>query len=299
MKKYFNYFIYVSIIFLIISLIRSDYLTVPMIYSVPYLILSVVFLFIAFILDATAWKKLVDLTISRISLGSAISSMGLSIFGKYIPGKIWVISGRAAYIGKKYSLSETDLLIHSVNAQLIYIIAGSFFAGIGFLYIGDLMLKLAFMLILSLSVFIVFYSKIYIKMLSFVLNKILKKNLSIPSLKHRTSFIVLFWYMIHWSFISLSFYFLSRALVIDNILFVTCFAFAIGNIIGLVALIAPGGLGVREGVIFSFLIAVGFTSQNAIIVSVNSRIWYLLGEFFIFFVGFMISRINNQLQSKI
>ena len=42
MKKYFNIFIYVSLIFLVIALYKLDYLVIPKIYNYYYFSLSII-----------------------------------------------------------------------------------------------------------------------------------------------------------------------------------------------------------------------------------------------------------------
>jgi len=58
----------------------------------------------------------------------------------------------------------------------------------------------------------------------------------------------------------------------------------------MIAIILPGGLGMREGLLSLTLIAAGLASDFSVTVSVSSRLWYLIGEGFIFFTGLIISR---------
>ena len=89
MKKYFNIFLYVSLVFLLVSLYRANYLKVPHIYSYGRLFISLALLFTGFVLEALCWKKALDHYGFTTTYRNAVTSTGLSIFGKYIPGKIW------------------------------------------------------------------------------------------------------------------------------------------------------------------------------------------------------------------
>ena len=120
MKKWYTYIIYVSLFFLIVTLIQADYLKIPEIKNTQLLILSVLLLFIGVILDALAWHKSLKIFgLNKHSFLSSLSSMGLSIFGKYIPGKIWTVIGRSSYMINKYQYDKKTVNMISIIAQLI------------------------------------------------------------------------------------------------------------------------------------------------------------------------------------
>ena len=101
-----------------------------------------------------------------------------------------------------------------------------------------------------------------------------------PSIVVFLSIITLMSCWISWS---LGFYFLTVSLGFSlpvNIGFLFTFA----ALAGILALISPGGLGVREGVIAAGLIFYGMSNEQAFSLSAFSRIWYLGGELFIFYI---------------
>ena len=95
MKNWFRYIFYASLIFLAIALVRADYLVIPTIYDPPKLISSFLLLFAGFLLNALSWSRTLRHTPFQVSDRKGLASHGLAIFGKYIPGKFWVIMGRA------------------------------------------------------------------------------------------------------------------------------------------------------------------------------------------------------------
>ena len=111
MKYLYKYLIYLSLFFLIFFLAKHDLLEVPDIYFPSLLIVSLIFLFTGFIASSIAWQKALKQSDIKASIQEGIAGMGLSIFGKYIPGKIWILLGRAAYTSEKnnYPLSMTDI----------------------------------------------------------------------------------------------------------------------------------------------------------------------------------------------
>jgi len=98
MKNWFRYIFYASLIFLLIALVRADYLIIPKIYHPLKLILSLLLLFAGFLLNALAWPRLLRQSPFRVKDREGMASHGMSIFGKYIPGKFWVVMGRAEYL---------------------------------------------------------------------------------------------------------------------------------------------------------------------------------------------------------
>ncbi|HIA37549.1 MAG TPA: hypothetical protein EYN89_12675 [Flavobacteriales bacterium] len=66
------------------------------------------------------------------------------------------------------------------------------------------------------------------------------------------------------------------------------FTFAIGTSLWILVIFAPEGIGVREGVLFAFLMLCGLEVPVATSISIASRLWFLCGEFFIFFLGLIL-----------
>ena len=57
----------------------------------------------------------------RVDFNACVAGVGLSTFGKYIPGKIWMVVGKAAYLAKKneYSLGRLSIISLSVPVRNI------------------------------------------------------------------------------------------------------------------------------------------------------------------------------------
>ena len=74
--------------------------------------------------------------------------------------------------------------------------------------------------------------------------------------------------------------------------------FPLAGSLGVMAFIVPGGLGVREGALIAYLSLAGIAVPVATTISIASRLWYLVGEVFIFFVGWMADHINDWPKTK-
>lgn len=293
MKKAFNIFIYISLIFLVYALYKADYLVVPKIYNYFYLFIAIILCFVGFIFDAYAWKKALNSYKYKASYNDAVSGMGLSIFGKYIPGKIWVIAGRAAYISNKYDYSFKSISAISFNAQFIVLWTGLLVGAIGIIsfgninYWGELVLLLWFGL--SLVIFVKWFQDILVKSLSFTFGR----KIDLPQISASKKLFIIPYYFLPWLFWCAGFFLLAESLTYESVKPLIGVGFALGATFGVFAIIIPGGIGVREGVLTGFLVLSGISLEVAITVSLASRFWYLFGEFFIFFYS-MIIKLNKK-----
>jgi glycosyltransferase 2 family protein len=134
-KNIIQIFIYGSLIFLIIALIKADYLKIPYIKNFNSLIYSFILLFSGFIFNGLSWGKLLKNNYKQIKTSDAISSVGLFIFGKYIPGKLWIILGMSEIISKKYNLPRKDIATLSLTAQFISIWVSLIIGSLGLIFI--------------------------------------------------------------------------------------------------------------------------------------------------------------------
>lgn len=292
MKKWFNIFVYTSLVFLLVALIKADYLKMPAIFNYTYIIWGIAFVCIGFIFDTYSWHKtLIHYGYKEVKITDSIISMGLAIFGKYVPGKVWTIIGRSAYIAKKYNLLEKETTIVSLNAQFISFWIGLTLGIIGLFFIGTryYLLELSVLVwgLFTILLFSRFFHNIVIK----IIHKIFKKEVIIPSLNIKSTLIILPWFLINWLFWCSGFYFLTIGLSQDSFPVFLGLAFALAGTLSLLVLVIPGALGIRESLLTTILIVAGLEDTMAISISAASRLWFLFGEFFIFFMAIFLKRI--------
>lgn len=63
------------------------------------------------------------------------------------------------------------------------------------------------------------------------------------------------------------------------------FAFPLSVCFGIIAIILPGGLGLREGIIIGYLVLAGLDTEQATTISFLNRLWFIAGELFIFLLA--------------
>ena len=122
--------------------------------------------------------------------------------------------------------------------------------------------------------------------------KILRRTVEFPLIDFKKSLPIIIFELIFWFVISSAFLLFIAAIAPPPAL-VMAFAYPLSICLGILAIILPGGLGVREGVLAGFLVLAGMDLPTATTLSVLSRIWYILGEVFIFTTASLL-RLRNK-----
>lgn len=262
---------------------------IPIIHSWSLLVVSVILLGVANCANAMNWLNMLQCIKVPASFKAAYTSIGISIFGKYIPGFVWTIIGRVGYIAQQYRVSKTTLSTLSFHSQIITLWVGLLLGMIGLLFSG----KFGYWGWLGLIGFILFsfiiYTPYFNHLLEKSLNYILKKTVFIPRLSFRETLTLMPWFFINWGIWCIAFYLFTVSLYPENVPYYTGLGFAFAATIGILAVFAPGGVGVREGMLVLFLTQCGIPLKDALTISVASRLWFLLGEFLFFIsAGFIV-----------
>ena len=287
MRYWHKYLIYLSIIFLVYVLYNANYLKIPRIDSYPSLIASFAFLFAGFVSSVIAWRRLLVVSKLNLSLDSCTASIGLSIFAKYIPGKIWIIMGRAGYLSEHSPYSLEQLSWVSLKAQFISLWTGLICGVMGVFTVGGLRLwgwlVLALWIILTIAVF----SKFAHEKIKYLFKILSRKNVLIPMLTTKSTLAAMPWFVVYWALWATGFYMLCLGLSPENVNWTVAFGFPLAGSLGILTPFSPGGLGTREGVMAGYLSLAGVPILEATTIAVAARLWFLLGEAFMFIVGWI------------
>lgn len=285
-KPVFQLLLLLSIAFLIYYLTKINYLIFDKIEINYFLMsLSIILMWSGFLISAISWKAALKANNIKIGTTQAVYSQGAAIFAKYIPGKIWVILGRAGIIVKdNRELIKTSTI--SLKEQLVYLVIGllTSFAVLLFMPVNNWYLAVIFLTAAGLSLFL-FSKKIHFWG-ELLFEKIFRKRIEIPFVNIRQSLPYAVILLILWLIWSVGFYLLCRSVYPDTQL-VAAFIFPVSVSYGLLAIFLPGGIGVREGVMVLLLTSSGMEPAMATTISVLSRIWFITGEIFIFSAAFV------------
>ena len=289
-KHLFNWIIYLSFIFLIVGLYQADYLKVPSIKSPTLLLISFPVMFIGFWFYCYTWGRILRINGEYTNWISQIAASGLPVFAKYIPGKVWSLIGRAAYSNKhdEVPLGKASLL--SVKAQVIAIWVGFLLGILGYMYASSLSFQSILSMLALIGVTPVFFFQKPADYVNSFINRKFNKEIEITMLDWPTVRTLFMPTTMKWIFWSAGFYLMSQALLTEPIDPASGLCFALATNIGIVAIFAPGGIGVREGLIVFYLNYLGVGFSDATTIAVFSRLWFLIGEGFLFLMGVTADR---------
>ena len=289
MKVLLKILIYASIAALLFYLYGLDYSSFKDIeFDYFNVVISLFFLILGFLFSAFSWQVTLKLHGIPISARQAIVSQGLPVFTKYIPGRIWSIVGRAALVKNKDN-SMKRLSFISFKEQLIYLCLGFFISIYPVLQTEKIKEYSLVIISLTCLLFLILFFKRIQAWFETIWNKIFKTEINVPKITIKEFFILSMVVVIVWVLWIIAFYYLLVSFL-DTTPFYFAFAFPLSIVLGLVSIIFPGGIGVREGVITLFLISNGVAAEIAILVSVVARVWFLTAEVFIFILALILKR---------
>jgi glycosyltransferase 2 family protein len=237
------------------------------------------------LIETYIWQASVNKHLGPNALGftKSIAVMNGSSLLKYLPGRIWIYSAQMVWL-KKYGIAKSKILY----ANLICIIASltvSLYLGVIYLllYTGFMdrwLIALALSALVLLNVAYLAWNPVVLNLLIRLVNRYFHKEISplvnsVPLLVY-----VQFLYLVSWLVYGCSGYFLLKGVglaVPSTSLFAILASMSLSWMIGYLAVLAPGGLGVREATMLVMLNQV-VNIQTALLFPILSRILLLVAE---------------------
>jgi uncharacterized membrane protein YbhN (UPF0104 family) len=236
-------------------------------------------------------KWILKKTGSSVSYRRLFKVWFISSLGKYLPGKVWQFLGMI-FLLEKEGVPKKNTFSSVVLGQTLSVISGLF---VGALFLGSdlysqilsknpglmIIIIVFFMGILALF----FYPKLLERIMNFGL-RVLKKDQILLDFKSKDIFLYFLFYSLAWFSFGLGFTIFVKAFIPASLGIYPGLtgAFAFSFNIGFLALFAPGGIGVREGILVLLLEAY-FPAPVAILISILSRLWVSLVELLCFLIA--------------
>lgn len=263
-------------------------------------VFSMLFYFVYKITLASLWHYITKLNGCSIKYEKAVTSYLYSILGKYIPGKVFMLAARLTYYKEEDApLSKVTVCFFIENvctllgAAMLFIVSLLFFP-------NELLENYKW---LTLALIVVFFVCIHPKIINFFLRligKLFKKDLEIP-MKYSQMLKVVLLFIGNWLIVGVGFFILTKsiypAVELSQLLFCAGI-WGVSAIMGILAIFAPSGLGVREGIIVAGLCLI-MPTDDAMVVSVVSRLWQTIPELVLVALAFIYSRIRNMSRIKL
>jgi uncharacterized membrane protein YbhN (UPF0104 family) len=257
----------------------------------PSLLISIVLVGIAYSVLVGVWKVILKQSGYVISYTKMFKIWFVSNLGRYIPGKVWQLLGML-YLLEKEKVPKSKSFTVAILAQALSSMAG-ILVMLGFLrydlYREFFSQSLWFLFVLLAFVAGVVILIIYPELLQKVINLglgFLKKDKISINYKPKNLLFYLLFYTGSWLLFGFCFLFFIRSITPApfGMYFGVTGAFAGSVTIGFLAFFAPGGVGIREGILVALLNAY-FPLPVATLIALLSRVWITLVEVLLFLIA--------------
>jgi hypothetical protein len=212
----------------------------------------------------------------ELRFATAYRILTLSNLGKYLPGKIWTVTGMVYLVGLE-GVPAKPALVSSALHQAFTLIPGAVFAtsvlGVG---IWGNTSPWAIGIGMALGILLL-YPPIFRTLLNFALRLFGREQIDFK-LSFAKAFGLFWLYVAAWVLYGASFWCMNLGIGLPDAPFLpVSAAYCAAYIVGFVAIFAPGGLGVREGVL-AVVLAPYLPTGLAAAVAVVSRFWMTIVE---------------------
>ena len=264
------------------------------IFIAPFLACQLIF--IAF--KVALWQYAVDVFTSvKVSFKESFYHLGIMSAAKYVPGKIWGSASRILIIANKGASNKQSVLA-TVIEQVSIFGSGAFlgaFGVINWLQLGWVYHVVTLVVITILLILFAFNLKPIATWLGQSKFKYIKKMEILAEVSPGRFFAFFFVALGQWIFNCLG-YVLFALIFFDqftlNEAILIYFAIPGAALAGFAAVFAPGGIGVREGVLIAML-ATPLGSENVIYFVLLMRVWDTIRDILLFLGGLAASPRNN------
>lgn len=252
---------------------------------------AVLFYFLYKITLASLWHYMTKLNQAAIGYVQAVTAYLYSILGKYIPGKVFMLLARVpAYEEKGVPIRKVTIcfLLENVctllGAAFLFLISLLFFP-------NELLADYKWAAIILVILFFICINPKIINFFLGIVEKITKKDGLVIPITYPQMLKVVLLFICNWIIVGIGFYMLTCSIYpipASEMLYVAGI-FGLSCIIGILAIFAPSGLGVREGILVLGLTLV-MPEEYAVIISIVSRLWMTVSELALIGIAFIVNQ---------
>jgi glycosyltransferase 2 family protein len=240
------------------------------------------------------WRSFVnDYLHKKINFRESVAFYNTSALFKYIPGKIWNYAAQIALMSSK-GISNTTLIYINLVCFICFAFVSSIYVSGYFLFYtrtltGGIYVLFFMMLIILDFIFIIRNASV-MNYLIIPLNHFFKLDIRPVKIKKmifaHTQWLQLIGYLL----MGTAMYFLAGGIGLNvpfNNIWAILATITLAGILGSLAFFSPGGLGVREGVMFIMLKQFAGI-ETALILPVAARLLYIIMELILGIIGIII-----------
>jgi hypothetical protein len=292
-----NVLIFGSVVAFATYLYKEGLLYAPSPRRYDVLLLSFILLVIGQVLGTLSWWRVLQLDFDGIPRSATLAGTALSNLGKYVPGKFWVVAGRAAYVANSCGESVVRMTTSSTRSQLVTVWVGITFGVMGAIVTRMSGETIALLCAMSAVLFLVIISGL-LEWSGWKVHGLFRRETRpVQQLHVRNMVAVLPYFLPGPLFRMLGFWLLATSLI-DIAPWQIMFAYPLATALGMVAIFAPGGIGVREAVLVGAMVKLGIPLPDATTVAVTARVWAAAGDIVLFGIGLLADHSSRRRKTQ-
>ena len=298
-SKFRIFYVIAVLSILFFAAITVDSFKVPSIIHYQFLGYALIAQIIEWLLLSMAWQQ----TVFRLfgnsqKLFDCFSQLSMVMVGKYIPGKIWGMLARGAHL-KGTGLEFSESLIATYIEQILFVHTGVTLGALAWYLVTGNILWLLLLLFSLLGITLV--PVLNVRLMSTgnrIVGRWLSERFRLPDTPLKISISDYAWlylfYTIHWladlAIPTAVFLVIATQWPSSDLLLLLAGANAFGIILGFFAFFAPGGVGVREGVIVAMMLPF-IALPEATLFVIAYRLWLVFTDLLSLAVVFIFKRL--------
>ena len=209
-----------------------------------------------YLLFVVGWQWLLAALGVRVGYWLALQAEMASMLAKYVPGAIWTPLARIAWL-RRAGIGATPVVAGSILLEAgLSALSGLLVFALGLLWVGDADVPAVPLAAFALVVALLMHPRVYVPLTRRAFRRF---GTEPPVLSYRTALPLLVFYGGTWLVGGAALLFLVRSVGGDpawsSIPYLGGTA-AVGAIVAVLSIVAPSGLGVREGSMYGLLLAV-------------------------------------------
>jgi glycosyltransferase 2 family protein len=255
------------------------------------LAIATILLAVYYCLFVVGWQWILHALRIRVSYSVALQAEMASMLAKYVPGGVWTPAARVVWLRKTGTQAPTPLVVSSILLEAgLSAVSGVLVFAAGALFVGDIEAPLIPLAVFTVVVALLLHPRVF----RWIAVRVFRPfgGIELPPLRWSVLLGLLVYYSFSWIVGGAAFLFLVRSVGgtagAESIVYLGGTA-AVGAIVAVLSVIAPSGLGVREGAMYALVLTVA-SSGVALGAVVLNRIAITVVEAALLLVGTVLWR---------
>lgn len=251
--------------------------------------IGIAFTIVALVANMLSWRAMMAASGYRVRLAAASSIFFVGQLGKYIPGGVWSIAAQAE-LGRAHGLQRTGSAVAALASMLVSMVTAAIVGIVAVLLASSTGFATFWWLIPVIVVGLVCLTPPVLGRLIAIAFRVLRRPPQDTTLSWSGTAMSLVWSLVMWLAYGVQASVVLRAFGADSpALFpVAVGAYAVAWLVGFLIIIAPAGIGPREGILVLLLGSVA-TGSGPLALAVISRVFMTIGDVVLAGVGAVLA----------